>query len=85
MMGRVSSPRHTIYMTRAAVFCAHQSVHTIAQSRQETLNNNSIPFWSRDNPVMDGQVDGAQQTENGHSIGVDVAVGRPDCLRFSMS
>ena len=39
-------------LTRAAVFCAHQSVHTLAQSRDATLNYDSIQFWSGDNPVM---------------------------------
>ena len=59
-------------LIRAAVFCGHQSVHTVAQSRQETLNSNSIQFWSRDNPVKasdgsDGQVRVVQQTGEGHS------------------
>lgn len=59
-------------LTRAAVFIAHQSVHTLAQSRQETLSYNSIQFWSGDNPVKasdcsDGQVRVVQQTEEGHS------------------
>jgi hypothetical protein len=59
-------------LTRAPVFCAHQSVHTIAQSRQQTLNYNSIQFWSVDNPVKvsdgsDGHVGVVQQTEEGHS------------------
>jgi hypothetical protein len=59
-------------LTRAAVFCAHQSVHTLAQSGQETLNYNSIQFWSGDNPVKvsdgsEGQVRVVQQTEEGHS------------------
>ena len=59
-------------LTRAAVFCGHQSVHTLAQSCQETLSSNSIPFWSGDNPVeasggSDGQVRVVQQTEEGHS------------------
>ena len=59
-------------LRRAAVFCAPQSVHTLAQSRQETLSSNSIPFWSGDNPVeasggSDGQVRVVQQTEEGHS------------------
>jgi len=70
-------------LTRAAVFFAHQSVHTLAQSRQETLNSNSIQFWSRDNPVKasdgsEGQVRVVQQTEEGHSrscaaVGVEEA------------
>jgi hypothetical protein len=47
-------------------------VHTLAQSRQETLSYNSIQFWSGDNPVKasacsDGQVRVVQQTEEGHS------------------
>jgi hypothetical protein len=42
-------------------------VHTLAQSRQETLSHNSIPFWSEDIPVKasdgsDGQVRVVQQT-----------------------
>ena len=46
-------------------------MHTIAQSRQETLSYNSIQFWSGDNPVKasdcgDGQVRVVQQTEEGH-------------------
>jgi hypothetical protein len=60
-------------LTRAAVFCGHQSVHTVAQSRQETLRSNSIRFWSGDNPVKgsdgsDGQVRVVQQTGEGHSL-----------------
>lgn len=59
-------------LTRAAVFFAHQSVHTLAQLRQETLNCNSIQFWIEDNPVKtsdgsDGQVRVVEQTEEGHS------------------
>ncbi len=47
-------------------------MHTLAQSRQETLRYNSIQFWSGDNPVKasdgsDGQVGVVQQTEEGHS------------------
>jgi hypothetical protein len=60
-------------------------VHTLAQSRQETLSYNSIQFWSGDNPVKasdgsDGQVRVVQQTEEGHSrscaaVGVAEAIG----------
>ena len=47
-------------------------MHTLAQSRQETLSSNSIPFWSEDNPVKasdgcDGHVRVVDQTEEGHS------------------
>ena len=38
-------------LTRAAVFCGHQSVHTRAQLRQETPISHSRQFWSGDNPV----------------------------------
>jgi hypothetical protein len=59
-------------LTRAAVFCARQSVHTLAQSREELLDYDSIQFWSGDTPVKvsdgsDGQVGAMQQTEEDHS------------------
>jgi hypothetical protein len=76
-------------LTRAAVFCGHQSVHTVAQSRQETLRSYSIRFWSGDNPVKgsDGQVRLVQQTGEGHSrscfaVGVVDEIGESVPLRM---
>ena len=70
-------------------------MHTLAQSSQETLRNNSIQFWSGDDPVKasdgsDGQVRMVQQTEEGHShscaaVGVEEAeVARHQLLRSAL-
>ena len=79
-------------LTRAAVFCGHQSVHTVAQSRQETLRSYSIRFWSGDKPIKasdgsDGQVRVVQQTGEGHSrscaaVGVADEIGESVPLRM---